>query len=74
MGILQEFIAFAETLEGDKRDDVENVLRQIISSYSEDSLLTPEQQAEDDRRFNDPNPKYATQSEVNAVCGRIMPS
>jgi len=36
--------------------------------------LTPEQEAEDDRRFNDPDPKYASQARIEEICGRKMPS
>lgn len=74
MGIIQEFVAFAETLEGQRRADIETVMRRMMEMYSSPDMLTPEQQAEDDRRFSDPNPKYATQDQIDATCGRPMPS
>jgi hypothetical protein len=74
MGIIQEFVAFAETLEGQRRADIETVMRRMMEMYSSPDMLTLEQQAEDDRRFSDPKPKYATQAEIDATCGRPMPS
>jgi len=74
MGILQEFMIFTEGLNTEKRKDVEKLLRHVIDSYSNEFQLTPEQEAEDLRRALDPNPKYATQAEIEAICGRPMPS
>ena len=74
MGILQEFVTFTEGLNTEKRKDVEKLLRHVIDSYSDEFQLTPEQEAEDLRRALDPNPKYAAQAEIEAICGRPMPS
>jgi len=74
MGILQKFVTFAEGLGAEEREHLENMLHHFMTSHGADVTLTPEQEAEDDRRFNDSNPKYATQAEIDAVCGRPMPS
>lgn len=74
MSILEEFMTFLNGLEAEPRKDVEKVMRQIMLNYSDEFQLTPEQEAENERRTLDPNPKYATQAEIEATCGRKMPS
>lgn len=74
MGILQKFVAFAEKLEGKDKVEAERIMKHIMETLSHDYTLTPEQEAEDLRRALDPNPQYASQAEIEAICGRKMPS
>lgn len=70
MGKLEDFVAFAKSLPSEQRGDIEKLLEKVQSSYSQDSRLSPEQEAENRRRFADPNPEYADIEEVEKIFGR----
>jgi len=74
MTVLQKFLTFAENLPAGKAKDVGAALLTIMSSYENESLLTPEQEAENRRRFSIKNRKYAKTSEVEELLGRKLPS
>ena len=74
MSTVQKFVNFTETLDQSSMQEVERILVHIMDVLPNDWELSPEQEAEDIRRALDPNPKYATQAEVDAVFGRPLPS
>lgn len=74
MSTVQKFVNFTETLDPTSMKEVERILAHIMDVMPMDWDLTPEQETEDIRRATDPNPKYATQREVDAVFGRPFPS
>jgi len=75
MTVLQKFVTFAENLPSGRVKDLEAALLTIMSSYeTEDSLLTPEQEAENLRRFSIKNRKYAQTADVEKLLGRKLPS
>lgn len=74
MGILHKFVAYAEKLSVEERDEVDAVLYNYMQGREAHWELSPEQAAENARRVADPNPEYATQAEVDAVFGKPLPS
>lgn len=74
MGTLQKFVEFAEKLEGLKREDIDSVMQSIMQTYSQTTPLTAEQDAEDIRRAQDPDPQYANMENVERIFGRAFPS
>jgi len=74
MTTIEKFVEFAQTLSGKDRADVEAVLDSMMLSHSNQSLLTPEQEEENNRRFADPNPQYATREEMTAIFGKPFPA
>lgn len=75
MTILEEFVSFAKDLPDGRLKDVEAALLTIMSSYGDnESLLTPEQEAENHRRFAQASRTYAKTSDVEKLLGRKLPS
>lgn len=74
MSTVKRFVDFTETLDANSMTEVERILTHIMDVMPLDWELSPEQEAEDRRRATDPNPKYATQADIDAVFGRPFPS
>jgi hypothetical protein len=74
MSTVQKFVNFTETLDPASMAEVERILAHIMDVMPMDWALSPDQEAEDIRRATDPNPKFATQADVDAVFGRPFPS
>ena len=70
MGILKTFLGFAESLNEEDRADAEQMLLKYMQDYNARFPLTAKQEAEVARRLADPNPKYATDAEIEAILGR----
>lgn len=69
MTALQTFIDFAKTLPKDRQGELDAELTDLMLRLQapEEWALSPEQDAEIERRMADPNPKYATTDEVNEL-------
>lgn len=74
MTTLEKFVSFAENLPSNNRADIEQVLVQLMASYSQDSLLTPEQTFEVKRRMADPTRKLASRESIEAIFGKSLPA
>lgn len=69
MGKLEKFVEFAKALPDAQRADVEKLLEDVVDRYSSSSLLTPEQEAENRRRFASKDRKAVLLSEIEAILG-----
>ncbi|MEM7728661.1 MAG: hypothetical protein AAF311_05230 [Pseudomonadota bacterium] len=76
MTIFEELEALSTKLSDAARAEfIQNLARlhEIYDVRPEDVLLSPEQEAELDRRLANPNPKFIPAEEVFAEFGRRMP-
>jgi|GEM_PF-3337428 len=74
MSIIEKFVDFTRTLDAARLAEVEHELVVIMATNSEKPRLTAEQMAEDDRRFDDPNPEYADPADINTILGSNIAS
>ena len=70
MTILEKFVAFAQALAAEERQEVESLLASIMNGHAAEFELTPEELTELDRRMADPNPEYADPAEIEAIFRR----
>jgi hypothetical protein len=70
MTMLEKFVAFARDLPADRLASLEEVLAELMASYSASDDLTPEELAELDRRVAEENPEYADPEEIAAIFGK----
>ncbi|WP_371395595.1 hypothetical protein [Fretibacter rubidus] len=70
---LQKFVEFAEGLSAEDRAQVDIVIDSLMRNRDPNVQLTAEQEAEDDRRFNDPNNTIVPHEDIEAIVGRPMP-
>ena len=71
MGVIEQFVVFAETLSDDRRREIEEILESIMESDSAEFVFTDEELEEIDRRLADPNPQYADPAEIEAIFRRF---
>ncbi len=76
MTTLEKLAVLVESIPADKQTAFQAELGLVVQNYlnEDDFVLSPEQEKEDKRRHADPNPKYATQVEVNHIWGKPLPS
>ncbi len=76
MTTLEKLAVLVESIPADKQTAFQAELGLVVQNYlsEDDFVLSPEQEEEDKRRHADPNPKYATQAEVNHIWGKPLPS
>lgn len=70
MTLLQKFTEYVESLDGQERAVIEATLASMMERGQAPFTLTPEQEAESERRYNDKNRKMADPAKVNALLGR----
>jgi hypothetical protein len=70
MGILDQFLSFAEQLKGERRQAFEAELAALMESYSDEHAFRPDELSELDRRVAEPHPQFASEEEVARIFGR----
>ena len=76
MTTAERIARIVERLPLEKREDFEVALSDMVQNFLSDAndvTLSPEQEAEDLRRFSDPNRQFATREQVDAVWGKPLP-
>lgn len=71
---LQKFTKFVEALSGQQREDVERLMESVMLTYDERYKLSPEQEAEIERRIQDSSREFADPDEINRILGRQIAS
>lgn len=76
MTTLEKLALLVENIPAAKREAFQSELGEMAQDYIGESGggLSAEQEAEDKRRFADPNPTYASQNEIDAIWGKALPS
>jgi hypothetical protein len=69
MTILEKFVEFAERLPDDRRQEIEELLADLMAGESIASEFSADELAELERRMADPNPKYADPKDIAAIFG-----
>ena len=76
MTTLEKLAMLVESIPADKQIAFQTELGLVVQNYlnDDDFMLSSEQEEEDKRRHADPNPKYATQAQINSIWGKPLPS
>lgn len=70
MTIIDKFAHFVESLPEESAKSVEQLLEQVMRSYSEEIAYTPAQLAELDMRLAEAKPQYASQESIAEIFGK----
>ncbi|WEK45892.1 MAG: hypothetical protein P0Y56_12770 [Candidatus Andeanibacterium colombiense] len=73
MTTLEKFVAFAEALPSERRQEVEDLLADLMAAEGAEGDFTAEELAELDRRLANPNPRYADPKDIAVVSGLPAP-
>ncbi len=70
---LEKFVAFARDLPADRREQLEEILDDLMRDLAPESDFTPEELAEIDQRLAEVDPEMADPAEIEALLGRKLP-
>lgn len=70
MTLIDTFVAFAKALPAERRAPIEDALGSIMATWAEDTVLTPGELAELDRRLAEPSAEYLSAEDVTALLGK----
>ena len=73
MTIIDKFARFVDSLPEESAKSVEQLLQQVMQSYSGEVDYTSSQLAELDMRVADPKPQYASQESISEIFGKPFP-
>jgi len=74
MTTIEKLALLVDNVPKDRQADFQAALSKVMQMFTTDIELSPEQEAEIERRLADLSPRYATEAEMTAIFGKPFPA